>query len=1501
MVLTRLSPMTVFQRSFIAVLAIVFAWSTAAQEPVLIVDRCKALSQTSPVRNVWVDPENIKWVANGEGLFKVMALDLVQKESLPAGMTSLLTLRGGNADIRWNTAEMETILRGATLSTASYDPKTKSLWVGTLEDGVYQLSLSPLAIIQQLNARNKRLASNQVNDIHISNAGTVWIATIDGMVTGSGDKWTIQERYLNFIAVDTYGDNLWILGDNFLWQVDSKGKWLPVAIEPRNVEGTLRDIAVDSRGRVWIASNIMTGYNAETKVYQRFGPGQYFTSQFVTCLDVDRDGSIWTGTDDKGLYLIQWEDAMTVNVLMSTPPDCNSQKPSAALSVRITGGQPPRTITWSNGQSGETISGLIPGEYAVTVTDGKGIRKTSAYKVPPAGVTARTEGIVASTGGNDGQATLITEGGTGKISFAWDNGEHTPLATQLSPGLHSVTVSDEKGCTTVVRVDVPETIPTLDVTIDQSTIRQLCNGNLDVTLTAKPKGGKSPYTYTWASSLGSGETARPTKPGLYTVTVTDKAGQTTSASADLKAGPILSVSASTSKPAMANVPDGAAVATAAGGQPPYTFAWSNGNTGAQANALRAGTYTVTVTDANTCTAETAVLIPETITALAATLRQTTEIACYDGASARLEVNVQGGKEPYRYAWNSGGTDAAADNLKAGSYSVTVTDAAGNTKLVQMSVSQPKPIDLIVTAESAASTKGSDGKASVKASGGSGKFSYSWDNGETTARAVKLSGGAHQVTVTDDKGCPQTAAITIPENILSLSVIIRQTAPVRCAGGSDAAAAAIPSGGKEPYTFQWSNGLRAPDIDRLGAGNYSVTVTDATGVTATTTVTIAGPDPLTADVRIAAATSNTGAIGKAVVIAKGGTGKYSYTWEDGKVSDKEIELPGGSHTVTVSDENGCTATASFFLENIPALNVSIAQSTAISCAGGKDATLQAVISGGKSPFTYAWSTGLKTEILAGVGPGTYSVTVTDGRSQSSAASFTVKAPAALTVAIDIGESINARERKAMAIAKGGTGTYSFTWSSGETIETIAARGGENYSVTVTDQNGCTTTASAIMPKNAEPLTVKIVQTQPVKCADGSTASLKATISGGKAPYTCTWSGPSTGTGDVLSNVGRGNYSCTATDSQGEKTSASIDVTAPAPLTIAVQEVTPASPGSADGRVTITIAGGTPPYAHDGKPVSLNAAHMLSRLPPGKNLVRIKDANGCEATKEITITEEIAPLSVTIQQSQVIKCAGQAEAALEAMPRGGKAPYQYAWSTGASTALISGLNAGQFTITITDAAGQSSTVNFKVSEPEGLRIIVNNIRPATNDRIKDGKAMVEARGGFGTYRIAWSSGETSINATRLPLGAGKVTVTDENGCTAEAIFTIPQKVMPELTPDRLASGEPIRMEKIQFEADSINLNEEAIPSLDELFGFLYDNPTLAIEVSGHTNSLPADDYCDKISTARATTVANYLIKKGIDTRRIVAKGYGKRKPIATNQTPEGRRRNQRVEIRLIQISD
>src|SRR5687768_4032232 len=545
-----------------------------SQEKTVNVERSKALDQNSPIHNIWVDEENIKWVANGNGLNKVLDLYTVEKVSVPAGTTSLLMLRGGNAQLEWNTAEMEKLIGNVTIRCASYNPKTKTIWMGTREAGAFEISLSPLRVVQRLNTDNKKLTSDQINDIFIRNNGTIFIATNDGMLTGSGEKWSLTERYLNFIGVDAWEDNVWILGDDFLWQVDSKGKWSPIAIELRNVEGQMRDIAVDDEGRVWIASNMMTGYDVEAEKYQRFGPGQYFTSQFVNCLDVDQDGSIWTGTADKGLYLIQWESSLILTFTADTPLDCKGTP--GVISVKVAGGQAPYTYQWSNGQATPKISQLAKGEYSVTVTDVNGLIKTGKYELPDPAITVTVNDVKPSTSpiGN-GTASLAVKGGTGQYMYAWDNGEALANATKLTSGSHSVTVTDKSGCSAVATIDVQEKVSALAVSV--VTLKEnLCGSLADGELLREVSGGKKPYVYAWSSNDGKDAILASLSAGSYTVTVTDAAGQKATANGVLITPAPLSATIQIIMPANVNTPNGQAQVKATGGKPPYTYLWENG-------------------------------------------------------------------------------------------------------------------------------------------------------------------------------------------------------------------------------------------------------------------------------------------------------------------------------------------------------------------------------------------------------------------------------------------------------------------------------------------------------------------------------------------------------------------------------------------------------------------------------------------------------------------------------------------------------------------------------------------------------------------------------------------------------------------------------------------------------------------------------------------------------------------------------------------------------------
>lgn len=1478
------------------------------QEMVLVVERCKALEQTSPINNIWVDEDNVKWVSNTKGLFKVLAIDLVQKVSVAGGKTSLLTIRGGNANIEWNTAEMQSLLSGAEISSASYDPKTKSIWIGTQDEGAFQVSVSPLKIMQRFNMDNKKLTSNKINDIFIRANGTIWIATDDGVLFGNGDKWTLQERYLNFVGIDAWGDNMWILGDDFLWQVDTKGKWTPIAIELKNVEGKLRDIAVDDEGRVWIASNMMTGFDVNASRYQRFGPGQYFTSQFVNCLDVDQDGSIWTGTDDKGLYLIQWEAAMTVNILMDTPLDCKSKAPTASLSVKVSGGEPPFTYKWNNGQTTDKLTQLGAGEYVLSVTDSKGLVKTGKYSIPDPSLAISIEVVKPSSGSPEGDASvnLLVNGGTGNMVYAWDNGEAKQLAVKLTAGTHSVTVTDESGCSATTAFSVPEKVLPLSVTLTAAAENKCADSNTGI-IQADVKGGKSPIKYQWSQGSTAEGKLTNVGPGDYSVTIADAAGQTATAIIKLAAPAPIVPAMEMLSPANLGTDNGQAQVKVTGGKAPYTYKWDNGITTALVKTLSPGEHTLTITDANGCTATATVNVSENIATLGVIIKQVGQINCNGQATASLRTDIAGGKPPYTYAWSNGQTASNAENLKAGSYTVTVTDAVGTKFTASGIVPEPLPVTATATVDAAASTNGSDGKATAKGSGGSGAFQYAWDNGEVTSKAVKLPAGNHTVTVTDAAGCSSTASVSITENILALQVSLEQTSPVKCAGSSDGALKAIVKGGKEPYTFAWSNGGTSTAAEKLKAGSYTVTVTDITGTKSTASLAVAEPLPVGIAITTDAAASTNGMDGKATIKATGGTGAYQYAWDNGESASKALKLPAGMHTVTVTDASGCSSTATVDIkENILELQATIEQTGAVKCPGAKDGSVKAVVRGGKEPYTYVWSNEATTPSLQSLGDGLYKLTVTDVTGQTATSVFTMYSPAPLTLSTKAEQAAttNQKDAKASVIVNGGTGKYTYNWDNGEKTIKAMALGAGTHTVTVTDENGCSIEGSVIVTENILPFAVNIKQVDKILCGDQAAASLSATISGGKPPYQIKWKGPAkewTGE-ETLSQLGAGQYAIQVIDVNGSSATSTIEVTAPKPLVVTVDEISPASTGSADGSVTLKASGGTGAYTVEGHTwSSSSSSHKIEELKPGTYTFVVKDAAGCSASVEAKVTEDILPLAVTIRQAENILCAGSATAGLESAVKGGKPPYTYAWSGSATTAAVKNLAEGTYQLNVTDAIGQKAQAEFKITGPPQLKVEPVNLRSATNDRISDGKGGVEVKGGTEPYTYKWNSGETTIQASKLPLGPGNIVVTDANGCTASAEFLIKEKVLPELTATKLATGEPIRMEKIQFDADSTVIKPEAIPSLDELYEFLYDNPTTIIEVSGHTNNLPADDYCDRISTARAKSVADYLISKGIESRRVISIGYGKRKPIAPNQTPEGRKKNQRVEIRLIKIEE
>lgn len=358
-------------------------------------------------------------------------------------------------------------------------------------------------------------------------------------------------------------------------------------------------------------------------------------------------------------------------------------------------------------------------------------------------------------------------------------------------------------------------------------------------------------------------------------------------------------------------------------------------------------------------------------------------------------------------------------------------------------------------------------------------------------------------------------------------------------------------------------------------------------------------------------------------------------------------------------------------------------------------------------------------------------------------------------------------------------------------------------------------------------------------------------------------------------------------------------------IAAKVDAPASTGNADGKATVTTSGGTGDFSY--KWDNGFSSKSVTNLAPGEHSVTATDANGCAGVAVVNVSENILPLEANISVVHEIKCAGDQNAELKAEVSGGKGPFTYAWDqAGVNGDNPKNLSSGRYVITVTDATGQTYSSGVEIAEPESLTVEIPTNRPSTTEESQNGRAIARAKGGTpftnsdSNYSYQWDNGSEGPSVDNLAGGNHSVTATDANGCTAEFSFETKVRIIPELDASNFTTGETINLKNIFFQPDSTNMDPSSIPTVDELFEFLKENANIVIEVGGHTNGIPSHAYCDQLSTERSKSVAQYLVDKGIPASQLRYKGYGKRNPIATNSTPEGRAKNQRVEIKVLEVN-
>ena len=296
----------------------------------------------------------------------------------------------------------------------------------------------------------------------------------------------------------------------------------------------------------------------------------------------------------------------------------------------------------------------------------------------------------------------------------------------------------------------------------------------------------------------------------------------------------------------------------------------------------------------------------------------------------------------------------------------------------------------------------------------------------------------------------------------------------------------------------------------------------------------------------------------------------------------------------------------------------------------------------------------------------------------------------------------------------------------------------------------------------------------------------------------------------------------------------------------------------------------------------------------------DAGLFKITSDPSKRETLLLTSIT---EKSIKCPGQEGATVKVAANGGMAPYKYKWTPAyVKGDNPSGLKPGKYQVSVIDARGTtaSTTVTVEDAVPITVKVVYNTKASSANSR--DGRCDVQVLGGLAPYTIKWDNGESGPTATKLNFGFHYISITDANNCTVEQKINVSkQSEMKSLRNANLAIGEKLRIDNLYFAADSSAVKGKSVDALEDIFIFLTDNDQLIIEIGGHTNNIPPEEYCDKLSSARAQSVTEYLIRRGIPKDRISYKGYGKRDPIASNNTASGRKRNQRVEMKILDIRE
>ncbi len=785
--------------------------------------------------------------------------------------------------------------------------------------------------------------------------------------------------------------------------------------------------------------------------------------------DTDFEGSAISGNTEIGLY--EYNSTVTpvnpppvILVASSTQGTISCNGGTTTVTVSATGGTAPYTGTGTF-----TVSA---GTYSYLVTDGAGNRDTVSVVVTQPSIISVTvaSGTITTVGGTT-SIQINATGGTGNaFQYTLNGGSYqtSNIFNGVPAGNHVVNVKDINGCIVVKSFSISD--PVVTSLIATSTSGSIsCNGG-STTVIVSASGGVAPYTGTGSYTVTAGSRS---------YTVTDAAGNTATTSVNISQPTLINVTVNSGT---ITVFGGSTTITviANGGTGTLTYKLDNGSYQASNifNNVFAGTHTVTVKDVNSCSKSSSFTITQPASVPLNATAISGSILC-NGNSTLVTVSATGGTTPY--------TGTGTFSVVAGTYAYTVTDANGNSSVANIVVTQPSLV-IVNPVYGNIISNGGTTTVTVNASGGVSPFNYKLNNGTYQNSNIfsSVPAGSHLISVRDVNGCITTKTIVIAQpSALNVS---STSGSISCNGGSTNVSITA-TGGTAPYTGT-GNFI-------VNAGTYNYTITDANGISQSTSVTVTQPTLLNATVTSGTISVYGGAT-NINVSTSGGTAPYSYSLNNGLSQTSNIfnNVLAGNHTVVITDAKGCSTIKSITIaqpsNNPIVVNIVTGQ---ISCFGG---TTMVTVSatGGTAPYT---GTGV---FSAAAGTRTYTVRDAAGATQSAAITINQPTDIILIVSVASDISVIGGTTSVAANATGGAGSYRYSLDAGpsQTGSLFRSVGAGTHFITVVDVNGCSKMSTfTVNQVSSTGMALTLISKTDVTCKGGRDGYIEVKASGGRQPY------------------------------------------------------------------------------------------------------------------------------------------------------------------------------------------------------------------------------------------------------------------------------------------------------------------------------------------------------------------------------------------------------------------